>query len=172
MMSVEDLLWAWPNLTATTPEMDPLVEADALQEAQLLDLRVHALSSTVGLLFELRTALQLREGNAAVLAVHGVREFTWLAELRPSGFTAWNIVGSQPESDGQTFSLALDCMPHSQLRLVAANAAFYVIDVPGLGEQPPDYSGDEAVIKTRLASWGSPFSVVQAVYFDPSKLNK
>lgn len=174
MISVEDLLWVpWLDMTATSPEMNPLLEADALQEAQLLDLRVHALSSTVGLLFELRTALQLREGNAAVLVVQGVREFTWVAEPRPSGFTAWNIVSSEPKSDGQTFGLTLDCMPHSQLRLVAANASFYVIEVPGLGEDPPDYSGDdEVMIRTRLVSWGSSFSPIQAAHFDPSKLDR
>lgn len=173
MMSVEDLLWSpWPSLTESRPEMDPLVEVDALQEAQLLDVRVHALSSTVGLLFELRTALQLREGNTAVLAVHGVREFTWLAEPRHYGMTAWSVVSSEPKSDGRNFSLGLGFMPQSRLRLVAANAAFYVIEVPGLDEEPPDYSGDdEAIIRTRLASWGTPFSPVQAVYFDPSKMN-
>src|SRR6266567_2002896 len=38
---------------ASQPEMDPLTQEDALQEAQLLDVRLSALRLTVGLLFEL-----------------------------------------------------------------------------------------------------------------------
>jgi hypothetical protein len=62
VITVEDLLRPdrrWREY-ASLPEMDPLTEDDALQEAQLLDVRFDALRSTVGLLFELRTALQLR----------------------------------------------------------------------------------------------------------------
>lgn len=152
--------------------MDPLAEADALQEAELLDVRIHALTSTVGLLFELRAALQLRGGSAAVLAAHGARELTWSAEPRPTSRTAWTVVGSEPTVDGPTIVLQLDLTPPSQLRLVAANAAFYVIDVPGLDKNPPDYvADDEAKIRAGLASWDAQCSPVQAVFLDPSKLN-
>jgi len=65
MMKIKDLLLPSPGLRAyaAAPEMDPLTEEDALQEAQLLDVRFDALSLTVGLLFELRMAQQLREAN-------------------------------------------------------------------------------------------------------------
>lgn len=173
MRSVEDLLWAQPPGPAVPrPEMDPLTEVDALQEAQLLDVRVHALSSTVGLLFEMRTALQLRAGNAAVLAAHGAIEFTWSAESRLTSRTAWNVVGSEPAVDGSTFSLELDFWPSSLLNVVATSAAFYVIEVPGLGESPPNYlTDDEVRFRAGLPSWDSQFSPIQTVFFDPSNLN-
>lgn len=106
MRQVEDLLWSQRrDLAAAKPEMDPLVEANALQEAQLLDVRVHAVASAVGLLFEMRTALQLRRGNAALLVVHGVRELTWATGPRASVTTAWSVVGSTPIVEGQGFAL-------------------------------------------------------------------
>jgi hypothetical protein len=79
MIIMEELLYLGPELRqyASQPEMDPLTEDDALQEAQLLDVRFDALRSTVGLLFDLRMALQLREPNTGVLVVSGVRELSW-----------------------------------------------------------------------------------------------
>jgi hypothetical protein len=44
---------------AAMPEADALTESDALQEAQLLDVRLDALRSTVWLLFDCRGALQI-----------------------------------------------------------------------------------------------------------------
>lgn len=56
-MKLEDLLMSSIGLGAlgAPPEMNPLTETDALQEAQLLGVRFDALSLTAGLLFELRT---------------------------------------------------------------------------------------------------------------------
>ncbi len=64
---------------ASQPEMDPVTREDALQEAQLLDVRLNALRLTVGLLFELRLALQLRESNTGVLVARGVCMLSWPA---------------------------------------------------------------------------------------------
>jgi hypothetical protein len=76
LMKIEDLFTDADRRRLTAqPEMDPLTEASALQEAQLLDVRVHALSSTVGLLFDLRTALQFMEGNTALLIARLPVEF-------------------------------------------------------------------------------------------------
>jgi hypothetical protein len=171
MKNIEDLLWhPWSNLPGTGSEMDPLAESDALQEAQLLDVRVHALSSTVGLLFELRTALQFREGNAAVLVAHDVRALTWLAEPRPTPLTAWTVISSEPKPDDGIFNLRLEFWPHSQLDLTAAAADFYIINVPDLDEAPPDYSdNDGTIIRTKLPGWDYSFSPVHAVHFDPSR---
>jgi hypothetical protein len=59
-MVVEDLLSGPPSsLVLAGPAKDPLREDDALQEAQLLDVRIAVATSAVGLLFEMRTALQL-----------------------------------------------------------------------------------------------------------------
>jgi hypothetical protein len=64
-MKIEDLLMSSLGLGAlgAPPEMNPLTETDALQEAQLLGVRFDALSLTAGLLFELRIALQFARGE-------------------------------------------------------------------------------------------------------------
>lgn len=74
--------------------MDPFTERDALQEAQLLALRFDAVTGTAALLFELRVALQMREGNTGVLAATDVRRLVWSGAERPMPFTAWTVGGS------------------------------------------------------------------------------
>jgi hypothetical protein len=98
------------------PDVDPFRQSNALQEAQLLEARVEARTSTVGLLFELRMAMHFTEGNAAVLIARGAREFNWSAETRLTGKTAWNVVGSEPLIVNKTFALELDFLCRAWLR--------------------------------------------------------
>ncbi|MGZ4617124.1 MAG: hypothetical protein ACXV5Q_00850 [Frankiaceae bacterium] len=171
MITIGELLWPNPDLRhfAAKPEMDPLTEEDALQEAQLLDVRFDALRSTVALLFELRTALQLREANTGVLVAYGVRELSWTAEPRSTSRTAWAVGGSIPRNEDRLFGLTLGMWPGAQLELRAESAAFFAGDVPGLDEAPPDYGiDDEATVRTQLAGWHSEFVPVHAVFLDPA----
>ncbi len=157
---------------ASKPEMDPLTEDDALQEAQLLDVRFDALRSTLGLLFELRTALQRREANTGVLVARGVRELSWSAGQRATPRTAWTVGGSVTSNADRLFSLDLGMWPPpgAQLRVVSESAAFFAGDVPGL-EGIPDYgSDDEAEIRANLAAWSAEFVPVHAVFLDPAPL--
>lgn len=104
-MKIDDLLLSDPALRAyaSTPEMDPLTEEDALQEAQVLDVRFDALAGVVGVLFELRQALQLQEANTGVLVAHGVRELTWSGPSRDTTLTAWSVGSSVPQAQGPAF---------------------------------------------------------------------
>jgi hypothetical protein len=166
-MLLEELLIR-PTEVGHAPVMDALSEADALQEAQLLDVRVCALTSTVGLLFDLRMALQLRTANTAVVVGRGVQDFSWSAEHRETARTAWNVAGSEP-AGGDLFSLSLAFFPRARLRLVSERAEFYVGEVAGLDPTPPDYGvDDEARIKAGLAGWASTFEPVQATFLDLS----
>ncbi len=166
-MLIEDLL-AHPLEAASTPEMDALSESNALQEAQLLDVRVCALTSSVGLLFDLRMALQLRGANTAVVVGRGVRDFSWSAEPRVTARTAWNVVGSEPVRE-DLFSISLSFFPRARLHFVSERAEFYVGEVPGLDLTPPDYGvDDEAWIKGGLASWTSTFERLQATFVELS----
>jgi hypothetical protein len=172
VITVEDLLSLDAELRrfAAQPEMDPLTENDALQEAQLLDVRIDALRSTVGLLFELRVALQLREANTGVLVAHGVRKISWSVSPRSTVRTAWNIVASTPLCADRLFSLNLELWPEGRLELSAEKAGFFVGDVAGIGEAPPDYGGEESMIQAGLAGWRSTFTPVHAVFLDPAPL--
>lgn len=168
-MKLEDLLGPAAGLRVygAQPEMDPLTEVNALQEAQLLGVRFDALALTVGLLFELRLALQLREANTGVLTASGVRELSWSGPSRADDLTAWSIGASTPRAEGGVFSLTLGMWPApgAQLIVVAESAAFFTGDVVGLDEIPPDYS---AGVRDGLAGWDSDFIPVHAVFLDPS----
>ena len=172
MITVGELLG--PDLAlrrfAAQPEMDPLTEDDALQEAQLLDVRFDALRSTVGLLFELRLALQLREGNTGVLVARGVRELSWsTGGESPAPRFAWTVAGSKIGTTNKLFDLRITGMrPGAGLGLVAESAAFFAGTVPGL-ERIPDYvDDDDATVRTQLAGWHSEFVPVGAVFLDPA----
>ena len=149
------------------PESNPIAEENALQEAQLLDLRFDALHSSAGLLFELRTAIQLQAANTGVLVANKLSEITWSAEERSTERTAWNVIGSAPSCVDGRFTLNLLMYPSARLRLIAKSAAFSVVDVLGLGDAPPDYSGDDERIRNGLATWNSYFEPVQMVFCDP-----
>lgn len=167
-MKLEDLLRA-PGLRVDglRPEMDPLTEADALQEAQLLGVRFDALGLTVGLLFELRLALQLRAADTGVLTASGVRELSWSGPSRATELTARSIGASTPRVEGGVFSLTLGMWPApgARLTVVAESAVFFAGDVLGVDAVPPDYSVGE---RDRLAGWDSEFVPVHAVFLDPA----
>jgi hypothetical protein len=166
-MLVEELLGSPKHMGMAPPEVDPFRQPDALQEAQLLEARVDALSSTVGLLFELRTAMYLMEGNTALLIARGVREFKWSAEARLTGKTAWNIVGSEPLIANELFIFEIDFLPVSQMRLVAQSAEFYTGNVDGLHDQLSDYvEDDDVTVRANLASWRSSFMPLQVTFLN------
>jgi hypothetical protein len=136
-------------------DTDSFTDDGALQEAQLLDVRIDALRSTVGLLFELRAALQLREANTGVLIAHGVREVSWSVGSHLTPRTAWAVLRSHTEVSGGLFTFSLKTWPESQLMVRAESAAFYLGDVPELDRMPDYVSDDEMTIRASLAGWQS-----------------
>ena len=100
-MQIRDLLEGSIPAPMAPEGSDPLRQEDILQEAQLLSAHMDAVSSAVGLLIELRTAMHVAEGNTAVLVGRGVRDCLWSTEGPAFTRTAWNIVGSAPSfADG------------------------------------------------------------------------
>lgn len=173
MMKINDLLLSSPRLReyASMPEMDPLTEEDTLQEAQLLDIRFDALTGVIGIIFELRTALQLREANTGVLIARHVQDLTWTGPDRDTALTAWTVGSSVPRLKDRRFSVSLVMWPHpgAQLSLTAESAAFFVGDVPGLADAPPDYTSlDRSDVAHEIAGWSSRFDPVSAVFLDPA----
>lgn len=171
MMRIDDLLHLDSALRqyASLPEVDPLTEEDALQEAHVLDIRFDALAGVAGILFELRQALQLFEASTGVLVASGVRELGWTGPARDTALTAWSVGSSVPSATDGLFGLSLVMWPHpgARLTLRAASAAFFVGDVPGLAEAPPDYTDrDRAVLGRDVAGWDSPFEPSSAVFLD------
>lgn len=170
-MRIDDLLLPDRALRVYVPlpDMDPLTEEDALQEAQVVGVRFDALAMVAGILFELRQALQLREANTGVLVAHGVRELAWAGPGRDTALTAWSVGSSVPRVEDRFFGLSLVMWPHpgARLSLTAESAAFFVGDVPGFPEAPPDYTvRDRGALGHEVACWDSPFEPVSAVFLE------
>lgn len=152
------------------PEMDALTEEGALQEAALIDARFIVAESTVALLFDLRLAIQLRLGNTGILIVHELRKLEWVRGASPSSHRVWHAVtGSIPDNRDGRFSLRIGLAPDAELRLEGDSAEFYVGDVPGLSETPPDFMEDsEEEISAAMPSWDAKFVPSFATFLDPA----
>jgi hypothetical protein len=166
-MIIEDLLHPGFELAQPVrlPEMNPLAEEGALQEAQLLDVRFDAVRSTVGILFDLRLALQLREANTGALIAGGVRALAWTAEARSTTRTAWTVGNSLPYVRDKLFELSIGLWPNAQLSLISESAVFYLGDIVGLGRIPDYVDDDEATIYSQLAGWRSDITLMRSVHF-------
>jgi hypothetical protein len=172
MNTIESLLHqdeGWPRGLEPL-EMDPLRERDALQEAQVLDVRLDAVRSAVGLLFELRVALQLRRPNTGVLVVPNVRALSWDAEARSTARTAWNVVGSTPQTRERSFGLTLGTSPNARLSLQGGSAAFFAGNVPNLDRIPDYFEDSESVVRAGIAGWHSQFTPDSGLLREPLKV--
>lgn len=165
-MIIEELIHRDAREFAAVPEMNPLTESDALAEAQVLSVQFDALTLTLAVLFEMRTALQLRESNTGLLIARDVRQFHWKSAARTPGRTAWNVIGSTPSTNQGLFGLQLLVWPKAEMAIYAERAAFYAGDVPGLDGPPPDYVDDEQTVRSHIADWRSEFSPNHAVFID------
>ncbi|KJK52439.1 hypothetical protein [Streptomyces sp. NRRL F-4428] len=164
MISINDLIHARPYPEFFGPvEMDPLQETDALQEAQLLDSRLCHLTSTAALLFEMRTSLQFDVGNSALLVVRGLRSFDWKSPSEQAPLAALTVVSSVADRLGDFLRMRFEFFPKVHLALEGHLAEFYVLEVEGIGDVPPDYSSvDLKNIQGALPSWSSACSLLQA----------
>jgi len=169
-MRIEDLLsldhdsWHLPK-----PDVDALTGEDALQDAQVLDVRLNALTGVAGVLFELRQSLHIEGADTGVLVCFGTRDLAWSGAARPTELTAWSVGGSVPSTRGTLFSITMSMWPEpgASLSLTAVSAAFIVGQVPGLASAPPDYTAhDRTTIAADIATWSSTFEPTGANVFD------
>jgi hypothetical protein len=163
-MTIFDLITGPRPGPLPPPELDVLTEPEALAEAQLIAVQLDAVRSELWLLFDTRIALQVRTGNTTVLVARGVRSFSWSADERRPGPTAWNVVSWLPAVSDRGWSLRAGFVPDADLAVSAATAELWVGDVPGNDAGPPDFtSASDAEVRAGLASWTSPFTPVNAV---------
>jgi len=152
---------------AAAPEADALVEAGALQEAALLDIRLNMVTSSAWLLFDCRGALQIEMGNTAVVVVRDVQSVQWSGGSR--GPRTWRaVLGWTPRIVDGSLSLTADVSPGGLLEVVGKAGEFYVGDVPGCDDAPPDFvSASDAEVRSGLAQWSSEFELVHASFVEP-----
>ncbi|MFI6344143.1 hypothetical protein [Streptomyces sp. NPDC050560] len=165
MISVNSLVAAKREISTGVEAADPnpLREVDALQESQLLDSRVCQLNSTAALLFELRTSLQFDAGNAALLVVRRLGYFGWRSSTLPTPPAALTVVSSEPDSTADSFRMSFEFFPAARLDVAGSQAEFYVLEVEGIGDAPPDYTEmNQEDLRSGLPSWSSPCDLLQA----------
>ena len=152
------------------PESDPLTEPDALQEAVLVDVRFNSVVNSVGLLFDLRNALQFQAPDAmvAVLIARGLRSLSWPIELdgRPR---SWMVaLSSELDPSAGTFRFRLGFVSQPWLTLESGGAEFFVGEMDGVDAAPPDYGEDDDVtVRLGMPSWESRFAPSAATFLDP-----
>jgi hypothetical protein len=150
-----------------SPEMDPLTEEHALQDARLNETLFDAVNMRAGLLFDLRGAMQLRMAYTGLIVLGGVESFAWRAERRFTKRFSWAVDASRPANKDGVLSLSLTFYHGAGLTVVARSAAFYAGDVPGLPDAPPDFAGSDAEVAAGMASMDSPFEPTQATFIEP-----
>lgn len=153
---------------ASMPEADALTEQGALQEAALVDVRFDATTASLGLLFDLRGAIQLRDASVALLIARGARRVEWVNEKSRPGRTWHAVTGSIPDNRSGRFTLVLGFASDAELRLEADAAEFYVGDMAGMDSAPPDFvEDDDETIQAGMPNWTCTFAPIAATFLDP-----
>lgn len=164
-MRIADLLVDSSRLkrkSVSSPETDALTEEDALAEAALIDFRMTAITSDLWLLFDCRGALQLADGNAAVVVVKNVTRLVWEAEER--GGAIWRAVMRwSPNVESAGLTIIVEAEPGGRLEVTGKGGEYFVGNVPGGDDPPPDFTtSTPAEIRAGMADWSSEFNVVGA----------
>ena len=150
MMQLADLLGTPALAELPAPAVDPLSKTDLFAEAQLLDIRFDAVGQRLGILLELRVALQLRTSNTGVVVATDATEIVWSAERR-TGPVAWSVVSSAVVPADGDITVEFSFSPTARLRFRAKELSYYDVAVEGLAPAPGDYTAGEIV----TASWCS-----------------
>lgn len=167
-MTPRDLLAGVPvTAMVGSPEMDPLTEEHALQDARLNEVLFDAVNMRAGLLFDLRGAMQLRMAYTGLIVLTGVEAFSWQAERRSTKRFSWGVDSSRPSNKDGVVNLRLVFYGGAELTVVARGAAFFAGDVPGLPDAPPDFAGSDAEVAAGMASMDSVFDPTQATFIEP-----
>ncbi|WCN03932.1 hypothetical protein [Streptomyces sp. M92] len=141
MITIEDLFTGAGGDASAAPFVwDPLREPDALQDVGLLDCRMCPLTGRVGLLLDMRTALQYRTGNAALLTVRGLASFEWSEEPLERELLNFAITSSTPSASRKGVRMELALFPDGLLSVAGKAAEFHLLDAEGVPETIPDYT--------------------------------
>jgi hypothetical protein len=98
-----------------TPEMDPLTEQGALQDAQLVEVMFDAVSRRLGWLLDLRMAFQLRMANTGLVVFEQVEGFGWVGKNTSVARVAWPVDDSIPNARESSSRCAAPGRPETLL---------------------------------------------------------
>ncbi|MBS0023744.1 hypothetical protein [Microbacterium paraoxydans] len=165
MITLSELLFA--DAPEVTKDEDPYIsEEDAFLEAQVNAVHFDAVTATLGILCDLRTALQLDETNAGLLVLRGVSLLEW-SGATDRHRTSWKVVGSSARSLDAGLELHLALTPQAELRVHGRSAVFHSLDVAALGEIPDFGSHTDQEVRTMSPRWDSAARVVRTTPLAP-----
>jgi hypothetical protein len=149
------------------PEMDPFLDEGALDGAYVLDIRFDALRSRAWMLFDCRGALQVVTGNTAVLVVNEVRSFSWADNDAPKPRRQRSVGVWRPSSANGNWAVHMGFESSSHLLITGSGGEFFVGDIPGGDDAPPDFmTATEEEMRAGLAGWSSEFRPINASFRD------
>jgi hypothetical protein len=120
------------------------------------------------MIFDCRGALQIRMGNTALVVVDGVTELVWRGADPPRPRIALTVGDWAPRLEAGTWSVRVGWFTAGTLEVTGTAAEFYVGDVPGCDEAPPDFGeATDAEVNAGLAWWDSRFDPIHASFTVP-----
>jgi hypothetical protein len=138
-------------------EVDGLRDDGALDDASMVEIAFSPVWSEVRVLFDCKGALNIQEGNAAVLVAHEVTKFEWSAGDSRSPLDR-RVEQWIPSFGASGWNVRALIWNNCTLVLEARSAEMYVGDVAGGDDAPPDFGrDDEEAIRAGLAGWASEF---------------
>ncbi|MFD8917650.1 hypothetical protein ACFV0Y_07510 [Streptomyces sp. NPDC059569] len=165
MKLIEDIFTRQDRYQPSEPiDRDPFTEDDALFDTQLLDCRVCPTTNRAALLFEMRTAEWFPKGNSAILVVHGLQSFRWDGAPTRRPLMAFSVQEYKPSVDADGgVRLGLGFFPDGDLTVAGDRADFYLLEVPGIPQAPPNYSEQNlGQVRDGLPGWDSPCVILQS----------
>ena len=165
VITLSELLFA--DAPEDAKDEDPFIsEVDAFLEAQVNAVHFDAITATLGILCDLRTALQLDETNTGLLVLRGVSLLEWSGGTdRPR--TSWKVVGSTVQSFGTCVEVHFALTPGADLRVRGRSAVFHSLDVPAVGEIPDFGSHTDQEVRSMSPQWDSAAHVVRTTPLTP-----
>jgi len=150
-------------------ETDPFVDLGALQEAALLDVRIDLIRSRALMLFDLKGALQVRDGNTGVLVIDKLESLDSEMPVEPFDYHYPTVVGWVPSSLYGNVTIEIGLLSDASYRVVGQGGEFFVGNVPGMDEAPPDVlKANEDGILAGFQNWSSEFEPLQALFHQKS----
>lgn len=159
-MTPAELLRGAPSLKLPPPGYDPLGAEDAFAEGQLVGFLMDVQESAFAALLDLRTAIQLRSTNVAVVVARHTVAVDWTADRRLTPRTAWNVVRSIALTTPSSVMFELEFFPSAALRLEANRIECYLGTIEDLPKAPPDLSGSRRVVERGTPRWSSEIVLV------------
>jgi hypothetical protein len=139
--------------------VDAVFQVDGmLADAQLVELRLDPSVSRAWLLLDLRGALQLRDGNVAVLMLDQVSELSWSAPRTPKRIAYY--VSNAEFVTGPLSSVRMEFFSGGEFTATFASAVFYELMADSLSPVAADFDLAADVVAASLPAWDSDARIV------------